>query len=148
MSPSLRSTPRPQSKPVLPQQPPLAERSVQININSVSDAKAVIQNLGKIKTFWELTNCKSVEFVIAEDVKDKVKPFLTGAIPWCKTFTKYVSPFDGNLLFELPHYVAPQPLEPKPTLEAPISIQPLVLESEPKTPGKSKRPVTAPTDAG
>lgn len=131
---------------VLPQQPQTtAERSLQININSADDAKAVIQHLGKIKQVWELTGCKSIQFAIAEHVEKKSAPFLTGAINWCRTYVTIVSPFEGNVPFELPHYV-PVTIVPHVTKQAP---QPETLVLEPEKPlGKSRRPVPASTEAG
>lgn len=130
---------------VLPQQPQTtAERSLQININSADDAKAVIQHLGKIKQVWELTGCQSVEFVIAANVEKKTTPFLTGAINWCRTYVKRIEPFEGNVPFELPHYVPVTIVPPVPKAPQPET---LVLEPE-KPLGKSRRPVPASTEAG
>ena len=87
----------------------VSEKSLQININSVDDARAVIQHLGQIKTAYEAHGCTSVEFVLAEEVVTPTAKILVGAIPWCTTFRKIVKPIGTNILFQLPHY---RPLTP------------------------------------
>lgn len=129
----------------LPQQPQLNQKkSLQININSEDDAKAVIQHLGKIKARWEVlrdsVGIESIEFCIADSIRRNVEAIVTGAVNWCRTYTKSVLPFEGNAHYPLPHYQAPAPaqviLTRKPEAPAPPAqpVQPL---------GKTKRLVTA-----
>lgn len=84
------------------------ERSLQINIDSEDDARAVIQHLQAVKDAYDLlaaTNgITSIEFAINENVARKVESTLYGAVPWTHTYTKLVKPFDGNVLFPLPHF--------------------------------------------
>lgn len=140
--------------PTLPQQPALlTSKSLQINIDSEDDAKAVIQHLPRIKATWDLMNnsglVDSVEFAIAEPVRKKVEATLTGAIRWCRTYVKQVQPFEGNVFFALPHCVpvAPvPPVQPAPKKSADaLPAAPateLVLQAQ-EAHGKSKRPVRA-----
>lgn len=129
----------------LPQQPTLDQkRSLQININSEDDAKAVIQHLPQIKKTFDLlkdTNgVESIEFVIAESIRKKVEATVTGAINWCRTYTRLMAPFAGNAHFPLPHYVAPPVTMPqiRRIVSAPPAPGPV-----PEPLGKSKRLVPA-----
>ncbi len=129
------------SQPVNPVKPPTpaSHRSLQINIDSEEDAKAVIQNLQRIKEAWEFSRLNyqvdSIEFCIAADIRKDVDGILTGAIRWCRTYIKQVTPFDGNILYPLPHYREVAPLDPKILSPAPAA--------NPEAIGKSKRPVRA-----
>lgn len=136
-----------------------SDPSLQININSEDDAKAVIQHLGKVKATWDILHdtagINSVEFCIAETIRKKVDGFLIGAVNWCRTYVKSVAPFEGNVHFPLPHFV-PVPrsvtadTDAKPA--APVNAEPQpkpnrYLRSTPSplsTPGKPERPVPAP----
>lgn len=80
------------------------ERSLQINVNSMDDARAVIAHLPRIKSAYDAANCDSVEFFISEPVMKAVEATLRGAIRWCKTFVRAVPLGEGNTWFELPHY--------------------------------------------
>lgn len=137
--------------PTLPQQPAArVQRSLQINITSEHDAKAVIQHLQAIKDNWDTLNdaglVDSVEFCIAEPIRRKVDATLTGAIRWCRTYVKQVKPYEGNVFYALPHYVPgpvrpPQPPKAAAVLPAAPVLQ-LVTEAQ-EAPGKSKRLVRA-----
>lgn len=148
-----------------PQQPQPAgrpvDRSLQININSEDDAKAVIQHLGLIKKTWDTladtAGITSIEFCIAETIRRKVDGFLMGAVNWCRTYTKSIAPFEGNVHFPLPHYM---PVQKPPTLTVVAQPLPEPAKPEPKpnrylrgaasepnptpTLGKTERPVPAP----
>ncbi len=106
--------------PTLPQQPEIdTHKSLQININSEDDAKAVIQHLQLVKKTWDTMHdsglVDSIEFCIAEAIRRKVDGPLMGAIRWCRTYTKSVAPFAGNVFFAVPHLVAyPNSRPPKP----------------------------------
>lgn len=134
--------------PTLPQQPSLEKKSLQVNINSEDDARAVIQHLGKIKATYELlkdtSGIESVEFCIAESLRKKIEPIVTGAVNWCRTYTKSVHPFPGNAHFPLPHYVAPASA-PSAKQEKPNRYLP---ELNPESLGKTKRLVTADAKGG
>lgn len=146
-----------------PQQPQPAgrptDRSLQINIDSEDDAKAVIQHLGLIKKTWDTladtAGITSIEFCIAETIRRKVDGFLMGAVNWCRTYTKSVAPFEGNVHFPLPHYV-PVQKQPATTVATPTTIlneAPVPKAEFPKpnrylrttpTLGKPEQPVPAP----
>lgn len=83
----------------------MSDKSLQININSVDDAKAVIQHLGAIKVAYEAHACTSIELCIAEEVVTPTAKILVGAFPWCTHFRKNVRPFGENIHFQLPHFV-------------------------------------------
>ncbi len=94
----------------LPQQPAdAAHRSLQINIDSEADAKAVIQHLQAIKDRYDILResdlVDSIEFCIAASVRRLVESDLLSAVRWCRTWMKTVSPFEGNVHYALPHYV-------------------------------------------
>ena len=132
------------------------ERSLQINIDSEDDAKAVIQHLRAIKAAYTLLSATngitSIEFAINENIARKVEGTLFGAIPWTRTYTKHVKPFDGNVLFPLPHYQHPLNEEQKQaiirnhlraTTPTPASASVPAPATAPQTPGNNKRPVPA-----
>lgn len=145
--------------PTLPQQPSLAKKSLQVNINSEDDAKAVIQHLGKIKSTFETlkdtSGIESIEFCIAESIRKKVENIVTGAVNWCRTYTKSVMPFEGNAHFPLPHFINyPNSKPARPAQEAccvPAEkpnrylphTQPQSQSPTLEPLGKTKRPVTA-----
>lgn len=111
----------------------VSEKSLQININSVDDAKAVIQSLPKIKAAYDAHGCTSVEFAIAEEVVTPTAAILVGAIPWTTHYRKIVKPFEDNVLFQLPHY---QPAAPA-QVDAPAAKADTSRQSKPQAPGKS-----------
>ena len=114
------------------------QKSLQINIDSLDDAKSVIQNLPQIKQAYEQAGCDSVEFAIAESIRGDVEKTLRGAVNWCKTWTKFVAPFPGNVHFPLPSFrdlTASKFHRAFGTIEVP---------EQPPTPVKSSRPVPAP----
>lgn len=82
----------------------MADKSLQINISSVDDAKSVIANLGAIKVAYEAHGCTSVEVCIMEEVVTPTAKILVGAFPWCVSYRKIIKPFGENVLFQLPHY--------------------------------------------
>lgn len=92
----------------LPQQP-TAERetSLQINISSEEDSKAVVQHLQAIKSAFDAAKAQgisSVEFVVQMEVEKKTLDRLLSAIRWCRTYVRRVKVIEGNVFFELPHY--------------------------------------------
>ena len=82
----------------------MSEKSLQINISSVDDAKSVVANLQAIKTAYEAHNCTSVELCIAEEVVTPTAKILVGMVPWTVTYRKIMRVLDGSVLFQLPHY--------------------------------------------
>lgn len=146
--------------PNLPQQPAdAAHRSLQINIDSEEDAKAVIQHLQAIKNRWDILHesglVDSIEFCIAAPIRRTVDADLMGAVRWCRTWLKSVSPFEGNVHYSLPHYVPGPARAIKPLTSVSITLAPQdpapdreLAPAEPKQHGKSKRPVSAEAAAG
>lgn len=86
------------TNPSLPKNP-----SLEIRINSLADAKAVVFNLQKINQTVESLSLDSIEFVIASEVRTEVAGIIYGAFRG-KTYTHYVFPRNGNALFSLPHF--------------------------------------------
>lgn len=126
--------------------PETSDRSLQINIDSADDAKSVIQNLPAIKAAYDAAGMTSVEFCIAEQVVKEVESTLLGAINWCKTYRKHVSPNPGNVLFPLPSYKdlsIPTQLSSNSTssMTRPESNQGARIETQ--APVKPQRPVRA-----
>jgi len=121
--------------------PETSERSLQINIDSEDDAKSVIQNLPAIKAAYDAAGVTSVEFCIAESVSKAVEHTLMGAIRWCRTYTKHISPQPGNVLFPLPAFVNLISCDPI----APLSPEssPPVNTPQPSPLVKPQRPVRA-----
>ena len=81
----------------------MSEKSLQINIDSIEDAKSVIRNLPKIKIAYEAHACTSIELCIYEEVVTPTAKILVGAFPWCVHYRRIMKPQDGNVLFQLPH---------------------------------------------
>ena len=151
--------------PQQPQAPPV--KSLQININSEDDAKAVIQHLQEIKRNWDTMHAAglvdSIEFCIMEPVRRKVDSLLMGAVRWCRTYIKQVKPFEGNVFFSLPHYQPPSvqvtrssDATTEETTAKPEKVNRYLKNLTPEqigqaqeklaqtqTPGKTQRPVTA-----
>lgn len=136
-------------------QQPDGERhhSLQINIDSEWDAKAVIQHLQAIKNRYDILAesglVDSIEFCIASPIRRLVDSDLMAAVRWCRTWLRSVAPFEGNVHFALPHYApsAPRPLAPI-AFANPVPLT--VSEAALPTPvpiaqphGKSKRLVSA-----
>lgn len=92
----------------------MPERSLEIRVNSVADAKSIVYNMGKIVLTMESLNLRSLELLIAEEVKHEVAPILFGAIPK-KIFTGYVKARGDNVLFNLPHFPERTKIEVEPT---------------------------------
>lgn len=131
----------------------VSEKSLQINIDSVDDARAVIQHLKRVKSAYDAHGCTSVELAIAEQVATDAHPILAGAIPWCTTFRKLVKPFGENVLFELPHYrpLAPRPPVPDKEPEVASARAPKRVPPRPsrrKIPASPPPLVQAPPDGG
>lgn len=135
-------------------------KSLQINIDSEDDVKAVIQHLQEIKRRWDMLQesglVDSIEFCVAEPLRRKVDDRLMTAVRWCTTFFKSVAPFEGNVFFPLPHFVPPPVDYPKQTVKpaaepaAPAKPEKVNrylrnLPAQPETPGNPKRLVTAET---
>ena len=152
----------------LPQQPAeAAHRSLQINIDSEWDAKAVIQHLQAIKTRYDVLAesglVDSIEFCIAAPIRRHVDADLLGAVRWCRTWLRSVSAFEGNVHYALPHYAPGPPRSQRvplvpghialkadlsPTFQADAAIAAPSAELNSKPHGKSKRPVSAEMAAG
>lgn len=88
----------------------MSEKSLQINISSVDDAKSVVANLQAIKTAYEAHNCTSVELCIAEEVVTPTAKILMGMVPWTVTYRRIMRVQDGSVLFQLPHYTLAKPV--------------------------------------
>lgn len=159
----------------LPFQPPvLRTQSLQINIDSEDDAKAVIQHLQEIKRNWDTMHAAglvdSIEFCIQSAIRRKVEDTLQGAVRWCRTYIKQVAPFEGNVFYALPHFIPPSVQVTKTQAsnesQAPVDAtppppqkvnrylrnlppeQPACSLEQCETPGKSKRPVPADKPTG
>jgi hypothetical protein len=128
----------------LPQPPQVPDhRSLQININSEDDARAVVQHLSKIRAAYETlkdsVGIDSVEFCIAETIRKKVDGFLIGAVGWTRTYCKSVSTFNGNVHFPLPHYTIPvsartvKPEVPQPKVNRYLKNNTSAKTKEPQT---------------
>ena len=94
----------------------MSEKSLQINISSVDDAKSVVANLQSIKAAYEAHNCTSVELCIAEEVVTPSAKILMGMVPWCVTYRKIMKVQAGNVLFLLPHYPLAKAVAAEPEL--------------------------------
>ncbi len=83
----------------------LAEKSLQINITSLQDARSCVRNLQKIRDACIAYGCTSIELVVSSGLENEmlVKD-LSQNFRWTKTFRKIVAPFPGNVLFPVPHY--------------------------------------------
>lgn len=136
----------------------MADKSLQINVSSVEDAKAVVQNLKAIQQAYDAHGCSSVEFQIMEEVVTPTAKYLVGIIPWCTAFRKIIKPLGDNVLFQLPHYreltaarpvpaSEPSPAEqkqPNPEYVAPDFDSMQNVDSIPARPQK-KKPTASPS---
>lgn len=125
----------------------MTDKSLQINLNSLDDAKALIQNLGYVKKAYDAHKCTSIMLVVNEASVVEIETQIKGLINWTRAFIKIIRPAgEGtNVLIHLPHYVPPAAMSTAPKTSEPIK--------EPKRrmgriagwqpPGKSQPPVQA-----
>lgn len=87
----------------------MSEKSLQINLNSLDDARALIQNLQSVRKHYDAHRCQSILLLINEDALVEIEEKITGLINWTRTYRETVKPQakDGNVLFPLPHYKEP-----------------------------------------
>lgn len=83
----------------------IVEKSLQINVTSVADARACIRHLQKIRDSFIAYGCTSIELCVYSGLENEMQvKDLSQNFRWCKTFRKIVAPFEGNVLFSIPHF--------------------------------------------
>lgn len=109
----------------------MSEKSLQININNLADARSVLQNLQSVKQAFDAHGCVSVQFVIEERHVTEAARIMVGAIPWCTTYRTVVTskPKDSNYLFPLPEYRPPSGPPPVLTPKSSTSPDSLVTQA-------------------
>jgi hypothetical protein len=79
------------------------ERSIELRLNTVADAKSVVFNSRKIEETRQALGLQSIEFLVAQESKAEISAIIYGVFK-CRTYTSYVSPKGENVLFHLPHF--------------------------------------------
>lgn len=84
----------------------MSDKSLQINLNTLDDAKSLVQNLSFVKKSYDAHHCTSILLVINEaavvDIEDKVK----GLVNWTRVYRHVERPQvqEGSVRIFLPHY--------------------------------------------
>lgn len=117
----------------------MANKSLEIRINSVDDAKAVVQQMITIQKEVVKRGLDSINFLVAREIQNQVNAIIYGVFGRTKTFTSYVSPRENNQFFEFRH------LKPVQTLASPalkdrmtVSVTPVGKETNGPIPVKAK----------
>lgn len=76
-------------------------KSLEIRINSVTDAKACVQHHESIFREIKRGGYDSVELMVAEEIDRQVDPYLAGLFR-VRLFRKKIKCANGNTLFQLP----------------------------------------------
>lgn len=79
-------------------------RSLEIRINSVDDAKSVVFNQVKIEQEAKEKECDSIEFLVSEEVRHEVSSIIYGVFRRIRTYTSYIKCREDNTLCILPHF--------------------------------------------
>lgn len=91
------------------------ERSMEIRLNSVDDAKSVVQHIQSIAETFREGKFDSIEFVMAEELRPEIMEIIAG-MPRVRKFYKTVTPLrPTNTLYVLPHFQPPAVRVPIPT---------------------------------
>lgn len=99
--------------------PSVSEKSLQINLNTVDDARSLVQNLAYVKKAYDAHKCSSIQLVVNENQVVEIEGTIKGVIGWTRAFLKIVKPepLGNNVLIHLPHYVPPVPPQSEPAEE-------------------------------
>lgn len=86
----------------------LTQKSLELRINSVDDARSVVFNMFQIQKEAQEKGLDSIQFLIAKEIRGPVDAIIRGVFKM-KTFTQSVIPQTGNVFYPIPHFkVAPQ----------------------------------------
>jgi len=81
---------------------------MEIRVNSIEDAKSVVQHQQHIAKTFKDGGFDSIEFVMADELKSDIMEIIAG-VPNVRKFYKTVGCRPGNLLYVLPHFEPPVP---------------------------------------
>ncbi len=84
-------------------------KSLEIRINSLQDAKSVMQNFQAINNACKDQFLSSIECLVAKEIYHEVQEILAGAFQ-VKAFYSQIAPRTGNTLFILPPFIEVAPL--------------------------------------
>jgi hypothetical protein len=71
----------------------------------VADARACIRHLQKIHKDYIAYGCEAVEVIAAAGLENEpAVRDLSQNFRWCKTYYRYVGPFDRNVFCSIPHW--------------------------------------------
>lgn len=86
---------------------------LELRINSVTDAKAIVQHQAEIFSRVSLNRLDGIEFIVAKEVDPLVGQYIDRLFR-TKTFKQVVEVKNGNVLGTIPHLLPPKP-KPVPT---------------------------------
>jgi hypothetical protein len=100
----------------------MAEKSLELRINSLDDAKACVQQSPKICKTCEALGLESIELFIAEEIIKEVEGFFAGVFSK-KVFWKIVGPTPGNQLYRFNHFqpATHVPIRSLPQVSTPVT---------------------------
>jgi hypothetical protein len=105
-----------------------AQRYLELRINSVMDAKAVVQHQGKIFADYQRGKFDGIEYIVAKEVLPYVGQYIDKLFR-APTIREVVDTKNGNVLGEIPHLVVTRPkLNPIPPVPTARSIPPVAIE--------------------
>ena|SRR5688572_25351691 len=102
------------------------EKSMEIRLNSIEDAKSVVQHQQHIAKTFKDGGFDSIEYVMADELKTEIMAIIAG-VPNVRKCYKTVGARPGNLLYVLPHF---EPATPKPVRVPIITQTPPAINGE------------------
>lgn len=106
--------------------------SLEIRINSLSDAKSVVANMEKIHQAVQDNGLNSIEFIVANECRVEANAIIRGVLAnKCKTYQSYTRTRGENVLFPLPHLpekqimVVSQEIKKEPKVFVPLKQSPI-----------------------
>lgn len=81
---------------------------LELRINSVTDAKAIVQHQAEIFSRVSLNRLDGIEFIVAKEVDPLVGQYIDRLFR-TKTFKQVVEVKNGNVLGTIPHLLPPKP---------------------------------------
>lgn len=77
---------------------------LEIRINSINDAKAVVQHMGVVMEKLQRYGLSAIEFMIAEEVDASTRPILVGAFR-CPTYRSIIAAKPSNTFAQIPPFI-------------------------------------------
>ena len=121
----------------------LNEKSLQINITSIQDARSVVRHLQEVRDAYIAYGCTSIELAVYRGLENDMQvKDLSQNFRWCKTYRRIVAPLGGNVMWPVPHFEeeAWSKVRELGKLRTVLSNRPVVTPTEPikRGPGRPR----------